>query len=334
MTQNAPAKRQTDTVRQALEKMKGQFALALPKHLTPDRLLRVTMTAVQNTPKLLECDRTSLFSAVMTCAQLGLEPDGVLGQAYLVPFKGKVQFIPGYKGLLTLARNSGEISTVQAHAVRVGDDFSYAYGLNEHLDHVPAEDNEDGEITHFYAYAKFKDGGHIFEVMTRAAVDRIRDQAEGYKAFKANKIKSTPWVDHYPQMGRKTAIRRVANYLPMSVQRAVAIEAAYEAGDHAEIDKFGEIVIDNDTGEVIEDDTGDDNKPNPASEKLDNLAAEGAAANAAQGEPDAVEADNPPEGGKPPAAKAKPRAAAKKAAPKKSTKAKKPEEGAALFGDD
>ena len=82
-------KQESDNVRGLLEKMKGQFEMALPKHVTPDRLIRVALTAVQNTPKLLECDRRSLLSAVMTCAQLGLEPDGVLGQAYLVPFRAR-----------------------------------------------------------------------------------------------------------------------------------------------------------------------------------------------------------------------------------------------------
>lgn len=235
-------------------------------------MLRVVMTAVQNTPKLLECDRTSLYAAVTTCAQLGLEPDGVLGQAYLVPFKGRVQFIPGYKGYLTLARNSGEVSSIQAYAVREGDEFSYSYGLEEHLHHVPAEDNEDSPITHFYAYAKFKDGGHVFEVLTRAKVDRIRDKSEGYQAFKANKIKSNPWHDHYEQMGRKTAIRRLANYLPMSVQRAAALDAAYDAGKHARTDDFGDVVIEGEVHEVEPEQA--ENGADKVASKLDALAGE------------------------------------------------------------
>lgn len=271
--QQISRKEQVDTVRGALEKLKPQMSMALPRHLTPERLLRVTMTAVQNNPKLLDCDRTSLFASVLTCAQLGLEPDGVLGQAYLVPFRGKCQFIPGYKGYLTLARNSGEISSIQAHEVRKGDDFSYAYGLDEHLHHVPAEDNEDAPITHFYAYAKYKDGGHIFEVMTRAQVDKVRDNSEGYKAFKAGQIRSNPWDSHYVPMGRKTAIRKLANYLPLSVQRAAALDAAYEGGKHAGTDEYGDVVIDGESHEVEPDkqETGG----NGATSRLDALAGGG-----------------------------------------------------------
>lgn len=292
MAKNVAVKERVDSVRGALEKMKSQMAMALPRHITPDRLLRVTMTAVQNTPKLLDCDRTSLFAAVMTCAQLGLEPDGVLGQAYLVPFKGKVQFIPGYKGYLTLARNSGEITSIQAHEVCQNDKFSYAYGLDEHLHHVPAE-GERGEITHFYAYAKFKDGGHVFEVMTRADVEKIRDGSEGYKAFKAGAIKSTPWDSHYVQMGRKTAIRRLANYLPLSVQRAAALDAAYDAGKHGAIDDYGDVTIEGES-QVIDDGEGEgETNPCAATAKLDALA---------NGQAET---------------KAKPKAAAKKAEPAK-----------------
>lgn len=271
--QQLARKQQIDTVRGALEKLKPQMAMALPKHLTPDRLLRVTMTAVQNNPKLLDCDRTSLFAAVLTCAQLGLEPDGVLGQAYLVPFKGKVQFIAGYKGLIRLGYNSGEVSTIQAHEVCENDTFRYAYGLNEELYHVPAE-GERGEITHFYAYSKFKDGGHVFVVLPLAEVERIRDEkSEGYKAFKAGAIKSNPWHDDFAAMGCKTAVRRLAKWLPMSVQRAAAFEDAYDRGQYVRTDEYGDIVLE---GEAHEVETGQENAGNGAAAgKLDTLAGSG-----------------------------------------------------------
>src|ERR1700751_4253441 len=91
---SVPAK-PMETVRQALEKMIPQFQLALPKHITPQRMLRVAMTAIQNTPKLLDCDRHSLYAAIMKAAQLGLEPDGILGQAYLIPFDKSIKGADG-----------------------------------------------------------------------------------------------------------------------------------------------------------------------------------------------------------------------------------------------
>lgn len=277
MAMNAlQVKQESDTVRTLLEKMKGQFEMALPKHVTPDRLIRVALTAVQNTPKLLECDRRSLLSAVMTCAQLGLEPDGVLGQAYLVPFKGKVQFIPGYKGLISLAFNSGDVISLKAMAVRERDNFSYEYGLDEHLRHKVASGDR-GEITDFYAYARLKGGGFVFEVMSRAEVEKVRDGSEGYKAFKAGFTKSTPWHDHFEQMGRKTLIRRLSNYLPRSVQKAAAFEDAYERGVPAVANDLGEIVLIEDQTEEGEE-AIDERRAAVTTSKLDAIAGAGGAA--------------------------------------------------------
>jgi len=224
-----------DSVRSALERMKPQMAMALPKHITPDRLVRVAMTAIQNTPKLLECDRTSLFAAIMSCCQLGLEPDGLLGQAYLIPFAGRVQFIAGYKGLIALARNSGDVLSISAHEVCAKDQFDYEFGLAERCVHKPAS-GERGEITHFYAIARFKDGGHHWDVLTKADVDVIRSRSPGKN--------SDAWKNHYVEMGKKTAIRRIAKYLPISVQRIAAIDDAVEAGHYSSVDSHGDVVID------------------------------------------------------------------------------------------
>lgn len=217
-TPTPPAIRKpVEQVRDLLEKAKPQLALALPKHLTADRLLRVALTAVQRTPDLLNCDRLSLLGAIMQAAQLGLEPDGVLGHAYLVPFGSQVQLIPGYKGLIALARRSGEISSIAAHVVYERDQFIYAYGLDEKLIHVPAATDERGKAVYAYAVARFKDGGHAFEVMSFQQIEAIRKLSRA--------ATRGPWVTHWDEMARKTVIRRLAKYLPLSVefQRAAAL---------------------------------------------------------------------------------------------------------------
>ena len=264
-----------DNVRQTLEQLKPQMRLALPKHLTADRLCRIVMTAVQTTPKLLECDRRSFFAAVMSCAQLGLEPDGVLGQAYLIPFGNKVQLIVGYKGLISLARNSGDVVYIAAHEVCRNDHFKYVFGLEEKLEHIPAT-GERGEITHFYAVAQFKGGGHHFDVMTREEVETIRDSSSGYKTAirfaKAGQDPQTPWVQNFVEMGKKSAIRRIAKYLPMNVQKAAAISEMYENGRHADLGEAGELRVDPaPAGEIIDAD------PMPDSHNLDSFAEESAA---------------------------------------------------------
>lgn len=240
-----------DTLRGVLMKMKPEMEMALPKHLTADRLIRITMTAVRVNPRLLICTRESFLASIMTAASLGLEPDGILGQAYLIPFKDQCTFMIGYKGYLTLARNSGEIRSIEAHPVYSNDHFIRRLGSNSALEHIPA-DGERGEITHFYAIAKFKDGGEHWEVMTRDEVEAIRDNSQGYRSAKKyaknGKIDS-PWVNHFSEMGRKTVIRRLVKYLPISVDKmnnlhkAAIIDAEHEEGRPAYIDRYGDVKI-------------------------------------------------------------------------------------------
>ncbi len=105
-----------------------------------------------------------------------------------------------YRGFIALARSSGEVISINAQAVHRNDRFEFAYGLAERLEHVPAEGDR-GEITHFYAYAKFKDGGHHFDVLSRAEVNSVRDRSESYQAYRAGKVEDTAWVTAYEEMG-------------------------------------------------------------------------------------------------------------------------------------
>lgn len=244
--------RPKDQVAYYLDKKKAEIAKMLPKHLNPERLLKVAQIAATTTPALAKCDIPSLVSAIGQCAQMGLEPNTVLGHAYLVPFNTKrkdangvehwvnsVQVIIGYKGLIDLARRSGQIISIASHEVCENDKFELVYGLDEKLNHTPAMGDR-GEIIGFYAVAKLKDGGHSFEFMSRTQVEGIRESSQS--AYKdewknnkktGNRVKASgPWWDHFTEMGRKTVIRRLAKYLPLSIdfQTAVALDGMAEAG--------------------------------------------------------------------------------------------------------
>lgn len=228
------------TIRELILKNREQITMALPRHLNTDRLIRTMFTELSRTPKLIECSPRSLLGALIQCAQLGLEP-GLLGMAYLVPFRDRktgttdVQLIVGYKGLLALARRSQEISTIQAHVVRVGDTtFHYRYGLTPTLDHQPSdapwETEEHGHrvvsrpVTHVYAVARLKDGGVQFEVMTTAEIEQ-------HCARYSRAAQEGPWVTHWEEMAKKTVLRRLAKLLPASVElhAAVALDETAEA---------------------------------------------------------------------------------------------------------
>jgi len=239
--------------------MKRQIAAALPRNITPERLTRVVLSAVQRTPKLLECEPKSFLSCVMACAALGLEPDGLLGQAYLIPFGKTCTLVPGYQGLMKLARQSGEIASIDAHPVRHGDLFEYRYGADPSIKHVPAERpftvlggvaNWDeswrpGPITHFYAVAKMRDGSVAFVVMPTWEVDQIRDGSQGYQSALKYDLNS-PWTTDYDRMGCKTAIRRLCKYLPASVEdnrihQAVAIDERADRGVDQDVGAFVDV---------------------------------------------------------------------------------------------
>lgn len=234
-----------------LDQKKGELAKMLPKTLSIDRLLKVAQIAATTTPALAKCDVPSLVGAIGQCAQMGLEPNTVLGHAYLVPFNTKrkmpdgqerwvnsVQVIIGYKGLIDLARRSGQIVSIAAHEVCEEDHFELVYGLDEKLVHRPAM-GERGEVVGFYAVAKLKDGGHSFEFMS---VHQVRE------IMKATQSKGGygPWKDHFIEMGRKTVIRRLAKYLPLSIefQTAVALDNQAEAGKDQRLDTIdGEFML-------------------------------------------------------------------------------------------
>lgn len=198
----------------------------LPKFLPAHRLLRIAISEISKNNGLLRCTPESILLSLLQCAQFGFEPGDALGKAYLIPFKQSCQFIMGYRGMLDLARRSGEILNISAHAVKEKDLFVCEYGLNEKLQHVIAS-GDSGEIVYFYALAKFKNGGYQLEVLTKQQVDAVRDSSKSY-IFKENK-KDTIWFKHYEEMGRKTAIRKLFKYLPMSVEMAMAVRIDEQA---------------------------------------------------------------------------------------------------------
>ncbi|EFB1508353.1 recombination protein RecT [Escherichia coli] len=231
----APAAAKNDDVISRINKpsMKAILAAALPRHMTPERMIRIATTEIRKVPELGECDSMSFVSAIVQCSQLGLEPGSALGHAYLLPFgngeaesgKKNVQLIIGYRGMIDLARRSGQITSLSARVVREGDEFSFEFGLDEKLIHRPGE-NEDAPITHAYAVAKLKDGGVQFEVMTRKQIDRIRDTHSKAAISAAKKRRSSIWTDHFEDMAKKTVIRKLFKYLPVSIeiQRAVSMD--------------------------------------------------------------------------------------------------------------
>lgn len=231
------SKKEPTSFPQLLTAFKGQIAMALPKHISGDRMLRVALTAFRQNPRLADCEPKSVFAACVVGAQLGLEP-GILGQAYLVPYKQKngpliCQFIPGWQGLVDLVNRSGRAS-VWTGAVYKGDEFEYEYGSNPHIHHKPSVEggNEEDPESLLYVYAVGQVKGSDFpviEVQSNAKVRRHRDRY--------NKVGDSHYsYENFEQYARKVALMQVLKYMPKSIEMSNAITASYGADSGHVID--------------------------------------------------------------------------------------------------
>lgn len=258
-TGQAPAEEQPKDLAHlmASPKVQAQLKVALPRHMTAERMARIATTEMRKVPKLAQCDPMSFLGAVIQCAQLGLEPGNALGHAYILPFdkrekvggqwktvRTEAQVIIGYRGMIDLARRSGQIVSIDARAVYEGDRFECSLGLDPKIEHEPDWQNpnraQSDKLRFVYAVAKLKDGGVQFDVMSRAEVDGIRARSKS--------ADNGPWVTDYAAMALKTVVRRLFKFLPVSIeiQRAVGIDEMAEAG----ISQQNSAIIDGNFAEV------------------------------------------------------------------------------------
>lgn len=219
---SAPANSGARSIKDLVVQMESQIAKALPSVLTPERFTRMVLTAMSNNPQLQQCTPNSFLGAMMQAAQLGVEPNTPLGQAYLIPYRNhgtlEVQFQLGYKGLIDLAYRSGEITDISAHEVYENDTFEYELGLEPKLKHIPALQDR-GNVILYYAVYHTKNGGYGFEVMS---VDDIHQHKN--KFSKAAGKGFSPWSTNFDEMAKKTVIKKLLKYAPIKTEfvRAVA----------------------------------------------------------------------------------------------------------------
>ncbi len=222
-----------------LKPLAPHFAQVLGKTMPVERLMRTVMISVERLPQLLQCDRQSIFNAAMSAACLGLEVDGVTGQAYLIPFKGRAQLVIGYKGFNTLAARSG--ITITGAVVRAGDEFDYQLGSAAYVRHKPK--GSKAPITHAWACAQSMDRPAVVEVLTIDELMEVKARSPGAKRS------DSPWNDPnigFPAMCQKTAKRRLARSMPLNIMQQAARldEVVDEQGAPAWISPDKGVVID------------------------------------------------------------------------------------------
>lgn len=195
------------TIKDYLKAYEGEFAKALPSVLTPERFTRMALTALTKTPKLGQCSPASFMAAMLEAAQLGLEPNTPLGQAYLIPYGKSCQFQIGYKGLIDLAHRSGELKSIEAHEVHENDVFEFEFGLTPKLVHKPAITDR-GEVIWYYGVYHLVNGGYGFEVMSREDVEaHARKYSKSYN--------NGPWQTEFDEMAKKTVLKKALKYAPL-----------------------------------------------------------------------------------------------------------------------
>ena len=249
------------TMKALIVSMEGQIKKALPSVITPERFTRMVLTALSTTPKLQECTQKSFLGAMMMAAQLGVEPNTPLGQAYLIPYKNhgvlECQFQIGFKGLIDLAYRSGEVTDISAHAVHENDVFEYELGLTPKLRHVPATKDR-GDVTMYYAVFHTKSGGYGFEVMSRD--DVIRHMNEFSKAAAKG---FSPWQTHFDEMAKKTVVKKVLKYAPLKTEfmRAIGTDETIKSNVVSDMtDEPDETIIEVEPMEAEEPELSEDDK--------------------------------------------------------------------------
>ena len=271
--ETAPATREKtrrELVSEAVQRMSQPLQQALPRHVDHERFERQVLTAVKGTPELLECfgsaeGRTSLLLSVMQCAALGLEPNTPTQDAWILPRRNKgqqeAQLSIGYRGLLRLARRSGDLKTVVAEVVYAADEFRWARGLeSDEFLHRPSDDADRGELTHAYAIARFLNGGYQFVVLNRADVEKRRAQSDSWRSESARKY--SPWAQWPEAMWRKSALRELTKFLDLSPELAAAVHVderlvTVDADGPVALAEFGPLEVDPD------DDPPDDDPTRP-----------------------------------------------------------------------
>lgn len=219
-----------------IKAMEPEIRKALPSVITPERFTRMALSTLNTTPKLMECSKMSFLGALMNAAQLGLEPNTVLGQAYLIPYKNKgnmeCQFQIGYKGLIDLAYRNDKMQNIQAHCVYENDQFEYELGLDSKLKHIPALSDR-GNLILVYAMYKLTNGGYGFEVMSKEDID---NHAKKYSQSFSSSY--SPWKTNYEEMAKKTVVKKLLKYAPIKSDFATSV-----AQDET-IKSFGGDVVD------------------------------------------------------------------------------------------
>ena len=239
-------KRKTNGSSTAVSKLANEFEFLVRQHfakalerINPQHVVKLALKTIKVNPKLEKCDRLSFLHALVEAAELGLDPTGTLGEAYLVPYRDRVELLIGYKGYIKLAYAAG-VKFIEAYVVHENDEYYCRLGSSSEVWHIPNFKNR-GEKLFAYAKAILPDGTEVYEVMTKEEIEQVKKHA----LSRVEKPEYSPWTTHEEEMWKKTVIRRLCKKLPLAsaaIEKAIARDEVLEEGE----------IVDAETGEIIE----------------------------------------------------------------------------------
>lgn len=262
----------TPVEQQLISQVEPFIENALPQEIGKERFMNVCLTTLRQNPDLLKCDRSSLLGSMLESAQLGLTPN-TLGQCYIIPYGDEAQLVIGYRGMIDLARRSGDVEAITSRVIYENDDFEINYGhsnpVQNHSPYWQQGETEKGDIVAVYARVDLAGGGVHVEIMPKQEIDEIKSQH-------GNTRSGSPWDQQYEEMAKKTVVRRAFKYLPVSTeaQRAAEVdeqtvefeqqagEAMTQIGESNTVEQDGK-VIDEQTGEVVGESDKSSDQPQP-----------------------------------------------------------------------
>lgn len=227
------------------------------KILTPERVIKIVISAASKNPLLFECDRNTLIKAVADIVSVGLEPGGPLGDAYLVPYKNKGKWECradiGYRGYISMLRRSGQLKNICANVVYKNDNFKINLADDNYPFHEPCMTGDRGLLIGVYCCVTFKDGGIHKDFMTKHDVDKIKDLSP------SSNSDYSPWSRFYEQMAKKTIVKRASKFWGLSTEDLSKIEEIDNSVVNSEhklsvvdMPELAPSDFDENTGEVVE----------------------------------------------------------------------------------
>ena len=214
-----------------IENRKEKIDNILPSTYNSSAFINQAILAISTNPKLMQCKPESILKALMECASYGLEPNGSLSEAALVPYGDKVEFLIEYRGLMKLVWNSGLVKSIHFDKICSEDEYVYRIGKDIEFSHTPNLIDR-GEPIAYYSTAQLVNGGFVIHIMTIKEIIN-----HGSKYSKSYKHKSSPWQTDFDAMAFKTVIRQLCDKkLPKDTQNndARLLYKASHLDDHPE----------------------------------------------------------------------------------------------------